>query len=92
MGLYDEDTWCQACGKGLPYSENDVTCGECENQYSIDFIESFLRYLANRKNEFEEELSANSPLFDAPTYHYLEGKVETISEILLELEDRYRNG
>ena len=90
MGMSDE-TWCMSCGKSQPYEDSDVTCGECERSLTIDFIESFLRHLIDKKNELEEELSANSPLFDAPAYHYLEGKVETISDILLELEDRYRN-
>ena len=45
MGMHDE-SWCDACGTSLPYSEDDVTGGNCEKEFAIDFIESFLNYLS----------------------------------------------
>jgi hypothetical protein len=87
MGMRDE-SWCMSCGKSQPYQDSDVTCGECENQYSIDFIESFLTYLGNQVKELE---SKKFPDGDTNSVIHMNGQILATKEILLELEDRFRN-
>jgi hypothetical protein len=88
MGMRDE-SWCDMCGTSLPYSEDDVTCGPCEKETAIDFIERMIRYIENQKNELEHRLT----LADGADsiYPYLEGAIEYTDIILLEIQDRYQN-
>lgn len=97
MGMHDE-SWCDACGTSLPYSEDDVTCGSCEKEFAIDFIESFLNYLSKyvkdlikvSKEATDDNVSLNDDeYFESDEYY--RGAIESGREILLELEDRYRN-
>jgi hypothetical protein len=37
MGMRDE-SWCSSCGTSLPYSEDDVECGECVTEGILTFV------------------------------------------------------
>lgn len=78
MGMRDE-SWCAGCGTSIPYTEDkSAECGEC----ALSYYNALITYIKQHKEEFEEELSVNSPTFDNPTYHYLEGKIETLDHLL----------
>ena len=89
MGMLDE-SWCASCGGHIEYTEDESTqCGPCEREYAVNVIESMIAWVENRKNQLEEELSMN--LQGGPATEYLEGAVETATEILAELQDKYVN-
>ena len=33
-----DESWCSSCGTSLPYSEEDVECGDCVTQGVLDFV------------------------------------------------------
>ena len=87
-----DESWCATCGGHIEFTEDESTnCGPCEREFAINCIESMLVWVENRKNELEQELSNTSELQELPRYTYLEGAVETATEILLELQDKYVN-
>lgn len=89
MGMRDE-SWCAGCGCSITYTEDETAqCGTCERDDAIGFIEGIINYIENEKNELEERLQ----LADGadPVYNYLEGAVEYVDLILLEVKDRYQN-
>lgn len=87
--MYD-NSWCAGCGCSINYTEDDTAqCGTCERDDAIDFIEGVIRYIENEKNELEERLT-NCDGADT-IYHYLEGAVEYVDLILMEVKDRYQN-
>jgi hypothetical protein len=88
MGIKDE-SWCASCGEGMNYTEDEnANCGTCEKDYAITLVEGMIRYVENLKNELEEKFSVAG---GRDTNDYLEGAVETATEIHAELVDRYQN-
>lgn len=33
-----DESWCSSCGTSLPYSEDDVECGECVTEGILTFV------------------------------------------------------
>lgn len=81
MGMRDE-SWCSSCGTSLPYSENEVQCGECVGELmsnnTIKYVEYMKLHLISLLqdsqilNDKMEETDMNSKDYD-----YLE--IEDIS-------------
>ena len=77
MGMRDE-SWCSSCGTSLPYSEDEVQCGECVTERADMIDSSFIEYMkihlisleqdsdeiGKQLDEMEEE-SENSDSIDA---------------------------
>ena len=87
MGMHDE-SWCDSCGTSLPYSENDVSCGSCVADYFEKFVAKFMSYL----NEYKDELKKDFEIAtEVDMANYYDGAYEAVSNILTELEERFRN-
>ena len=39
-----DESWCSGCGTSLPYSEEDVECGACTEQYPQKLVE-LIKYM-----------------------------------------------
>jgi hypothetical protein len=87
MGMYDE-SWCSSCGCSQPYSEDEVTCGECvtqdTNQSNITLIEYIKIFLVSLKQDLEDAQN-NIPIpddehFESDDYYY--GMMDATKHIL----------
>jgi hypothetical protein len=90
MGMYDE-SWCASCGKGMHYTEDETAeCGECQKDFAVDFIESYIAYMTNHLAELEETLT-NQTENEGSNVDYIEGAIEATEHLLAKLVDRYQN-
>ena len=96
MGMHDE-SWCGSCGTSLPYADHDVFCGSCVADDFEKFVGSFIKYLGNHVERLirtSEEAKAGVELDEDEYFEsdaYYQGAIETAREILLEIEERFRN-
>ena len=94
--MHDE-SWCGSCGTSLPYADHDVFCGSCVSDDFEKFVGSLIKYLGNHVERLirtSEEAKAGVELDEDEYFEsdaYYQGAIETAREILLEIEERFRN-
>lgn len=79
MGMRDE-SWCGSCGCSQPYSEDVVTCGNCEAEYnekrSLELINYIKLHLISIEQDLEtlseemDKLDMNSKAFNELDFDY----------------------
>jgi hypothetical protein len=78
MGMYDE-SWCSSCGTSLPYSEDDVECGECVTEGILSFVKM-------RIKELTEYRDTEIAIGEYGIQDYTEGCIDTYDTIRIKLE------
>ena len=93
MGMYDE-SWCASCGAGLPYSEEDVTCGECvtedTDKSKITLINYIRLHILSLQQDLENELylfRTNRDNHDTSKIDYLNGQLVASMHLLSVVHD-----
>ena len=61
MGMYDE-SWCNSCGKSIPYTDKEdyeAYCGECASIDTMDtlryFVEERIKDLTEKREQYQLE-------------------------------------
>ena len=91
MGMYDE-SWCSSCGTSLPYSEEDVECGQCASEQANIQSNKLIEYmnihlislnqdLEKYELQFKDDIAMNSAecLY---SINYMNGQIESTRHLL----------
>ena len=78
MGMRDE-SWCSSCGTSLPYSEEDVECGECVSEGILLFVKGRIAELTELREKYEQE-------GDSEMNDYSAGAIDAYDIIRMKLE------
>ena len=77
MGMRDE-SWCSSCGTSLPYTEDEVQCGECVSDHFnidsnklIEYMKLHLISLEQDSDKISNEMNTYEDL-DSDEYQMLE--------------------
>ena len=83
MGMRDE-SWCGSCGTSLPYSEEEVQCGECAEYWTnrspkklIQVIEYMKIHLISLEQDYDK-----CPTGDRDSVLHLNGQVLATTHLL----------
>lgn len=86
MGMYDE-SWCNSCGKSIPYTDKEdyeAYCGECA---SIDVVESLLHFVEERISALTLVRKQCEEDGDTATDDYACGAIDAYDIIRMKLTD-----
>lgn len=64
MGMYDE-SWCSGCGCSQPYSEDEVTCGNCTSEAYEIRSGKLIKYLELHYMSLNQDLEQISNQMEA---------------------------
>ena len=64
MGMRDE-SWCSGCGCSQPYSEDEVTCGNCTSEAYEIRSGKLVEYMKIHKISLEQDLANVSDKMEA---------------------------
>lgn len=78
MGMYDE-SWCSSCGKSQPYSDEEVTCGECAQEESGKLINYMKIHLLSLEQDSEKINAEMNLIEDWGSKEYRDLEIEDIS-------------
>ena len=78
MGMHDE-SWCSSCGTSLPYSEEDVECGECVTEGILSFAKGRIAELTQLREQYQNE-------GDIELDDYTAGAIDAYDIIRIKLE------
>jgi hypothetical protein len=79
MGMRDE-SWCSSCGTSLPYSEDDVECGECVTEGILTFVKRRIVELTEYR---DNEIAIGEMQLD----DYTAGSIDAYDVIRMRMEN-----
>ena len=64
MGMYDE-SWCSGCGCSQPYSEDEVTCGNCTSEAYEIRSNKLIEYMKIHQISLQQDIEKLADQMDA---------------------------
>ena len=87
MGMRDE-SWCNGCGAGLPYTEAEETyCGECSEDNTKQDLLSFVKGRIAELTQLREQYEAEG---DHEMDDYSAGAIDAYDIVRMKLTDEIK--
>jgi hypothetical protein len=86
MGMYDE-SWCNSCGKSIPYTEKEdyeAYCGECAFIDALDTLKYFVEERIDALTKLREEYNKTD---DYSMDDYASGAIDAYDIVRIKLSD-----
>lgn len=86
MGMYDE-SWCNSCGKSIPYTDKEdyeAYCGECA---SIDVMDTLRHFVESRIADLTQKRHQSQSEGDYENDDYMAGAIDAYDIVRMQLED-----